>query len=239
MQNNKNRTVAEDRQSGTTAPRPKDASTIVIYREQGPRTEILMGERSGKHSFMPNTYVFPGGRVDSVDARIRPARDLRPDVMERLCRGGCTPARARALAIAAVRETFEETGLLISASYDAPRRSKLQVWNDFGDLYTGPDLSQLDYIVRAVTPPMRKKRFNTRFFVMDGNELDGELTGSDELLEMKWVTISEAKDLNIPLITEYVLGQVQDYLETRPTQASHHPVHLFKMVNGKRVFTTE
>ncbi len=239
MQNNNNRVVAEDRQKGSTAPRPKDASTIVLYRQVGPRTEILMGERSGKHSFMPNTYVFPGGRVDPADARIPPAKDLREDVLERLVRGGCSPARARALAVAAIRETFEETGLRIAASYNAPRRSKLQIWNDFGTSTCGPDLSQLDYIVRAVTPPMRKKRFNTRFFVMDGESLEGDLTGSDELVEMKWVTIGEAKDLNIPLITEYVLNQVQDYLDNRPKQIAHHPVHLFKMVNGKRIFTTE
>jgi 8-oxo-dGTP pyrophosphatase MutT (NUDIX family) len=239
MSDTKKRSVAESRSDGTKAPRPKDASTIVIYRNIGPRIEILMGERSARHSFMPNTYVFPGGRVDPGDARAIPAKNLRPDVLERLCRGGCSPARARALAVAAVRETFEETGLLISASYEAPRRSKLDVWNEFGTNTCGPDLSTLDYIVRAVTPPMRKKRFNTRFFAMDGNNLNGELTGSDELVQMKWVTIDEAKELDIPLITEYVLNQFQDYLDNKPPKSSSHPVHLFKMVNGKRIFTTE
>ncbi|WP_169568627.1 NUDIX hydrolase [Sneathiella limimaris] len=239
MENKKKRVVAEDRKDGTKAPRPKDASTIIIHRQSGPRTEILMGERSSRHSFMPNTYVFPGGRVDAGDARIIPAKDLREDVLERLCRGGCTPARARALAIAAIRETFEETGLLISASYGAPRRSKLQVWNDFGTVTCGPDLSRLDYIARAVTPPMRKKRFNTRFFVLDGNEIEGNLGGSDELLDMKWVTLSEARDLEIPAITEYILGEVETYLKEKPKTISSYPVKLFKMVNGKRVYTTE
>jgi len=239
MQPRKNRTVAENRSTDAKAVRPKDAATVVIYRNSGARTEILMGERSARHSFMPNTYVFPGGRVDTGDSRIIPATDLREDVLARLCRGGCTPARARALAIAAIRETFEETGLLIAASYDRPRRSKLDVWNDFGSPSCGPDLAKLDYIARAVTPPMRKKRFNTRFFVMDGNNIDGTLSGSDELIDMKWVTFDEAKALDIPLITEYVLDQVDIYLRTKPAPNPAHPVTLVKMVYGKRILTTE
>lgn len=239
MENNKKRSVAENRNTETKAPRPKDASTIVIYRTIGSRTEILMGERSGKHSFMPNTYVFPGGRVDASDARIPPAKDLREDVMARLCRGGCLPSRARALAIAAIRETFEETGLLIAASHDRPKKSKVDVWNQFGTATCGPDLSNLDYIARAVTPPMRKKRFNTRFFVLDGADITGTLEGSGELLDMKWVTIEEALELDIPLITEYILTQVREYLEIRPSPDAERPVKLFKMVSGKRVFTTE
>lgn len=239
MENNNKRTVAEDRKSDTKAPRPKDASTVVIYRNVGSRIEILMGERSARHSFMPNTYVFPGGRVDAGDSRVIPAKDLRDDVMTRLCRGGCTPARARALATAAIRETFEETGLRISADYDRPRKSKTKVWNDFGTITCGPDLSRLDYLARAVTPPMRKKRFNTRFFVLDGNDISGDLIGSDELIDMKWVTIEEAKELDIPLITEYILGQVHEYLMDKPAPSAETPVKLFKMVAGKRVFTTE
>ncbi|MBL4667317.1 MAG: hypothetical protein JKY04_08065, partial [Sneathiella sp.] len=86
---------------------------------------------------------------------------------------------------------------------------------------------------------MRKKRFNTRFFVLDGNDISGDLTGSDELIDMKWVTIEEAKELDIPLITEYILGQVHEYLMDKPAPNAETPVKLFKMVAGKRVFTTE
>ncbi|WP_169544823.1 NUDIX hydrolase [Sneathiella aquimaris] len=239
MTDKKNRSVAENRGSNTKAPRPKDAATIIIYRQQPDRTEILMGERSGRHSFMPNTYVFPGGRVDPHDSRIIPARDLRPDVMHRLERGGCSPARARALAVAAIRETFEETGLRIAASYDRARRSRIQVWNEFGTKTCGPDLSELDYIARAVTPPMRKKRFNTRFFVYNGENIAGDLGGTGELLDMKWVTIDEALELDIPLITEYILTQVREFLDTHPGRKPEVPVKLFKMVRGQRVFTTE
>lgn len=239
MSTNKKRTVAEDRTDGAKAPRPKDASTLILYRRSRNSVEILMGERSARHSFMPNTYVFPGGRVDSSDSHIPPARDLREDVLARLIRGGCNAARARGLATAAIRETFEETGLMLAASHPVPKKSRLDVWNQFGSLTTGPDLSKLDYIARAVTPPSRKKRFNTRFFVADAENLEGDLKGSGELLDLKWVTIKQALDLDIPLITERVLGYADTFLKTNPPREASQPVPMFQMRYGKRVFAEE
>ena len=235
----KKRSVAEVRTDGSNAPRPKDAATLILYRKTGTKTEILMGERSARHSFMPNTYVFPGGRVDASDGRIPPAKDLRNDVMARLCRGGCSAPRARALAIAAIRETFEETGLRLAASHPAPKISRVSVWNDFGSVTCGPDLSKLDYIARAVTPPSRKKRFNTRFFVADAETLEGDLKGSGELLDLKWVTFGEALDLDIPLITEKILGYADAFLKTDPPRKASLPVPMFQMKHGQRTFTEE
>ncbi|MAZ03877.1 MAG: NUDIX hydrolase [Sneathiella sp.] len=239
MTTEKKRSVAESRTDGSKAPRPKDAATLILYRQSSKNTEILMGERSGRHSFMPNTYVFPGGRVDASDGRIPPARDLRDDVMARLIRGGCTPARARALAVAAIRETFEETGLRLAETYPAPRRSRVAIWNDFGTTTCGPDLSKLDYIVRAVTPPSRKKRFNTRFFVADAETLEGTMKDSSELLDLRWVTIPQALNLDIPLITENVLGHLDTFLKTRPEPDANRPVPMFQMRHGKRIFAEE
>jgi 8-oxo-dGTP pyrophosphatase MutT (NUDIX family) len=239
MSTKPNRAVAESRTDGSKAPRPKDASTLILYRQSSKNIEILMGERSGRHSFMPNTYVFPGGRVDASDSRIPPAEDLREDVMARLVRGGCSPARARALAIAAIRETFEETGLRLAGNYPRPRKSRLQVWNEFGTVTCGPDLSKLDYIARAVTPPSRKKRFNTRFFVADAETLEGEIKGSGELLDLRWVTIADALNLNIPVITEKILGYADTFLKERPPQEAAVPVPMFMMRHGKRIYGEE
>jgi 8-oxo-dGTP pyrophosphatase MutT (NUDIX family) len=239
MSTEKKRSVAESRTDGTAAPRPKDAATLILYRQSRNKIEILMGERSARHSFMPNTYVFPGGRVDASDSRIPAAKGLREDVLARLIRGGASPARAHALAVAAIRETFEETGLRLAASHPTPKRSRIQVWNEFGSLTCGPDLSKLDYIARAVTPPARKKRFNTRFFVADAETLEGDLKGSGELLDLKWVTITEALDLDIPLITERVLGYADTFLKNKPEPIASMPVPMFQMRYGKRVFSEE
>jgi 8-oxo-dGTP pyrophosphatase MutT (NUDIX family) len=73
---------------------------------------MVMGKRAAGHKFMPNKFVFTGGKVDVVDSRIRPPNDLHPSVLKRLMKG-CSVSRARSLALAAIRETFEETGLIL------------------------------------------------------------------------------------------------------------------------------
>src|SRR5512132_1324635 len=98
------------------ALRPRDAATLIIVRRDGMATpRVLMGKRHASHAFMPNKYVFPGGRLDAADCRVRPSKDLHPATLAKLLarmRGKPTEARARGLAHAAVRETWEETGLL-------------------------------------------------------------------------------------------------------------------------------
>jgi 8-oxo-dGTP pyrophosphatase MutT (NUDIX family) len=95
--------------------RPKDSATLILVRRDSATPRILMGQRSGGHAFMPNKYVFPGGRLDAADSRVKPARDLHPATLAKLMarmRGKPSASRARGLAHAAVRETWEETGLL-------------------------------------------------------------------------------------------------------------------------------
>jgi 8-oxo-dGTP pyrophosphatase MutT (NUDIX family) len=105
--------------------RPVDAATMVLWRRRRNGTlEVLMGRRHRNHVFMPHAYVFPGGRVDPVDAALQPASPLAADVQARLERAA-NPTRARAIAAAAVRETFEEAGLLLGdIADDAPGRSR-------------------------------------------------------------------------------------------------------------------
>ncbi len=103
-----------------------------------------------------------------------------------------SPARARALAVAAVRETFEETGLA------------------FGELVDGqlrPSLDRLDYLARAITPTMSPIRFHARFFLADAADGSGELGGNGELLDLRWVPIPEAMDLPIINVTGFVLQE--------------------------------
>ena len=78
-----------------TTLRPKDAATLVLIKNSGAVPEVLLGQRHGGHAFMPNRYVFPGGRVDPSDSRVVPATSLTQDVARRLEKN-CSPARARA-----------------------------------------------------------------------------------------------------------------------------------------------
>ena len=214
--------------------------------------ELLRGVARASHVLLTDTNVdravnealaaigpSAGFDVISVARRVRKSGSSVFERYTQWSRGGATPARAHALAIAAIRETFEETGLRLAASHAAPKRSRVQVWNEFGSLNCGPDLSKLDYIARAVTPPARTKRFNTRFFVADAETLEGDLKGSGELLDLKWVTISQALDLDIPLITERVLGYADTFLKNKPEPVASVPVPMFQMRYGKRIFAEE
>lgn len=220
--------------------KPRDAATLILVRHSGKVPEILLGCRHGKTAFMPNRYVFPGGRVDAADTRVPFAADLRHDVAERLSRA-CSLARSRALAIAAIRETFEETGLIIGKPY---RRRNAQAvpehWQGFIDSGFAPALDSLDYIARAVTPPGRPRRFNARFFMADDSVISGgEIKSNGELGDIRWVRLDEAQQLPIPTITQLVLGEVAKLLKEPPAKAQDRRIPLFKTVHGKHLLMEE
>ena len=203
------------------AQRVRDAATLIVLRhDQGP-ARILLGQRHAGHAFMPNRFVFPGGRLDPADCRHRPLRDLHPNVISKLMlrmRGRPTASRARGLAVAAVRETFEETGLLLAASGTEPEIS----WGKIA-----LDLSGLRYFARAITPPGRSRRFDSRFFIADARSianLDRPWHGgSGELLTPRWFTFAEAQALDLPGITRDVLREGSSL--SRCTDTKFLPMH--------------
>ena len=232
---------AEDLEARRTktgrAVRPRDAATLVLVRrEQDGRAHVLMGQRHGGHRFMPNKFVFPGGRVDPGDSRVTPSAELRREVMEKLCHGGrCSPAKARALAMAAVRETFEETGLLVG-DIGTPSATRSRPWAAFMANGVVPRLDILDYVARAITPPYRDRRFDARFFLCDAEYIQGDVhdtTGaSGELLQIHWVPLDEAKQLDLPSITHMVIEEVDRRLHE--PGGRDRPVPFYLTRHGKR-----
>jgi len=231
--------MAED-----AAPKPKrqppirDAATLVLVRKHKGVPEVLMGERSSGHVFYPHHYVFPGGRVDRSDGYVTPAAKLRPEVEARL-NASATPRRAQALALAAVRETFEEAGLIIGQKADAPKRAP-KGWGPFFETGYGPALDQLTYIYRAVTPTNRPRRFNARFFAADYEAVTAEANiDEDELLKLRWRDIDSALDLKIRPITAIVLKEIRERLADG-TLYDDRPVKWVKTaVGGKRITGVE
>lgn len=213
-----NRLNTEARERRWPNLRPVDAATLIILDRDGPAPLVLMGKRHPGHKFMPGVFVFPGGRAETSDAAIPVASELRSPVgaalTERVTRGSL--ARARRLALAAIRETFEETGLVIGCKAESPAtsasRKNGEVWQDF--LGTGhlPDLSALHFLARAITPPKRPKRFDTRFFVVESGAIRHkarDVVGPDaELTELAWLTLKETADLPLPAITRVILADL-------------------------------
>ncbi len=209
--------------------RPKDAATLIVVRQDGPEPRVLMGRRAEGHVFMAGKWVFPGGRVDASDRFAPSASELRPEVARRLQRTA-TPSRARALALAAVRELFEETGVLLARP--SPPRSGSGPWRDFLQAGALPDLAPLDYIARAVTPPGRPRRFDARFFLADASALVSlePRSGDRELDEIAWLEMSRLGDLDLPQITRFVVGEALERLK-----APNRPIPFARMVRGKHV----
>ena len=204
-------TAKSEVRSAGRAVRPQDAATLILVRRDAPEPKILVGKRFTGHAFMPNKFVFPGGKVDPADSRLRPPSGLHPHVLARLMRG-CSESRARALAMAAIRETFEETGLIVGETNASLLKTRSLQWRDFLQHNINPRLDTLHYIARAITPPYRNRRFDARFFMADADIIqDGEHLpqGSGELLEIHWVTLAEARQLELPNITRIVLTEVE------------------------------
>jgi 8-oxo-dGTP pyrophosphatase MutT (NUDIX family) len=192
---------------GGAAVRPRDAATLIILRFDGAKPRVLMGRRHGGHDFMPDKWVFPGGRIDRSDFRAPSANALRIEVAVRLEKTA-PPMRARALALAAIRETFEETGLLLALR--ASSRSFVGPWGPFLAQGALPDLAALDFVARAVTPTMSPKRFDARFFMADAERLLSLDRQADcgELDEISWLDLDEAAKLDLPSVTRFVLREI-------------------------------
>ena len=219
------------REEGTKAIRPWDAATIIIWRKRGRRIEVLMGERHRAHKFLPHRYVFPGGRVDSGDARVRAGSEMAPAVAAQLART-TRNGRARSIAIAAIRETFEETGLIIGADDPLPHRPPPSGWDRFFEAGFAPGLDRLDYIARAITPVFRPMRFDARFFMVEAGGVVGDLQGSGELENLDWIPIKETQNFELALVTQNILKYAEDLIKNPPRQSASRQIPFFKHYGG-------
>ena len=216
-------------QGGHPTIRPRDAATLILLRANGSTTEVLAGRRSERHKFMPGVYVFPGGRRDPGDSRQAVTGSLNPQTERKLCyRAGTkmSPARMRALAVTAIRETYEEVGLMIGQPVaNSP-------------LPFIPDLSALKLVARAITPPGRIRRFDTRFFAAFTHELNVDLNhlkAGDELEALEWVDLKDLGKLKMPDITLSVLTDINNMLAISPQLSLEIPVPFYYMHRGKFV----
>src|SRR3954470_789519 len=229
------RVSASDAQATYPTLRPKDAATLILIDRSDRVPKVLLGKRHDRHKFMPGKFVFPGGGVDRSDKHMPVATPLEPHAEARLLQRfhHGSPTRARALALAAIRETFEETGLLLGVRSEASSVPD-GPWAAFAREKVLPDLRALHFVGRAITPPGRPRRFDARFFTMDASaialRIDG-VTGPDaELVELVWMPLSEAKHLDMPAVT----GVMLEELEARVADGLRHdlPVPFYRMLRG-------
>ncbi|WP_376089222.1 NUDIX domain-containing protein [Roseomonas sp. CCTCC AB2023176] len=195
-----------------TTARPRDAATIILWREGDRGIEVLMGVRSARHRFMPQRLVFPGGRVDPMDRRLPIASELE-DGTRRALELRANPKLAQGLAVAAVRELHEETGLIMGR-YEKGRLL--------------PDLAPLRYLCRALTPPQSPVRFNARFLMAPARAAVGSLGGSGELEHLGWYPIGETPPHELALITARVLEEFRAVLAMPEAERERRPLVWFQ-----------
>ncbi|MFN3514204.1 MAG: NUDIX hydrolase [Phenylobacterium sp.] len=200
------------RAPGVRAVKPRNAATLILVRRDRTKPQVLMGRRHGGHDFMPNLWVFPGGRIDRSDFRAPYATDLAPEVAGKF-EAHIPLARGRALGLAAIRETFEEAGLLLAKP--APARPAVGPWREFLAQGAAPDLAALRIVARAVTPPELAKRFDTWFLMAEAEHLVSLERQPDcgELEEIAWVDFDEAAALPLPSVTRTVIAEAVRRLE--------------------------
>ncbi|MEM9344598.1 MAG: NUDIX hydrolase [Pseudomonadota bacterium] len=187
----------------------RDAATVIVVRDPAGTPSVLMGQRGAKAAFMPNKFVFPGGAIDPGDAKISLAAPIPEGCAARLSEASDGP-QPDAIAAAAIRELWEETGQVLGTPrqwFDPPPD-----WSGFAATGHRPDASSLRFIFRAVTPPGRPRRFDARFLLTEASALRGDpddfSQASDELSHLRWVPLAEARDLDLPFITEIVLAEI-------------------------------
>lgn len=191
----------------------RDAATVILVREGAASPEILMGQRGARAVFMPNKFVFPGGAVDAEDAEVPLATPLPEPCATTLCEHS-DPALAHALQVAALRELWEETGLVLGKP--GPWSDPPSGWRDFAATGHCPSAEALRFVFRAITPPGRPRRFDARFFLADAAAIRGDIddfsAASDELSALQWIPLDKVRGFDLPFITEVVLAEIAQIL---------------------------
>ena len=192
-----------------------DAGVVILIDCTQPLPRIMFGRRRPDNVFLPDKWVFPGGRFDADDLKVSACDALDAKDHAALMWGmpdAWTPHHATTLALTAVREVFEETGLVIGARGTMPAPVP-EAWQPFAALGYMPHISGLRVLARAITPPGRTRRFDARFFAIDASHIAHRIARDEgehsELLDLVWQPLDQLDKLDLPTITRMVLRELE------------------------------
>jgi len=232
-------TPAEQSPAAKPAEKPmkiRDAATLILVDAASGEPRILMGKRRMDVVFMPGKYVFPGGRGDNADREVPVDDALDPSDLVKLLhdmKDGPSADRARAMALAAIRETHEETGILIGKAVSGPIESKVPGWQAFFAEGVVPTVRSLRFFARAITPPGRPRRYDTRFFFAEASAIARRTDSNDgELSGLHWLTIAEARNFDLPSITRVIIEDLHDRFKVGGIATANVPVPYYHHTDG-------
>jgi 8-oxo-dGTP pyrophosphatase MutT (NUDIX family) len=194
--------VSEHARAKPEIVRPRDSASLILLRGEGRDLELLAGRRPGHVKFMPGVWVFPGGAIDPEDRR--------KWVVE--TGGEHLPPRMARCARAALRETWEEVGVLVGRADQAAlppnaRHGLAPIEAAYAKRGVAAAFDTLTYVGRAITPTRVFRRFNTRFFLADGSAVVGEPQSSDELEDVGWHPIARRELVPFRDVTQFMLAR--------------------------------
>ena len=204
--------------------RPRDAASLILLRGEGKALEVLAGRRPLNVKFMPGVYVFPGGAIDPPDRIAWSVETATEALGPKLMRS----------ARAALRETWEEAGVLIGRPGGRPaaqpaRAPIEQAYVEHG-LMAAMDV--LTYVGRAITPSHSFRRFNTRFFLGDGGNVFGEPVASEELEDVGWHPVGHKAFASFRDVTRFMLARA---IALRQGTASGEAPLFYWAKNARRI----
>jgi 8-oxo-dGTP pyrophosphatase MutT (NUDIX family) len=222
--------------------RPRDAASLILLRGAADDLEVLAGRRPLHVKFMPGVYVFPGGAIDPPD-RIAWSVESGTEALG--------PKLARS-ARAALRETWEEVGVLVGRTAGSPPPASVETVSRASPerscaiptsaalpierAYLGRGLvaamDVLTYVGRAITPSHSARRFNTRFFLGDGGTVFGEPAASEELEDVGWHPIGREPLESFRDVTRFMLARA---IALRAGTASGEAPLFYWAKNARRI----
>jgi 8-oxo-dGTP pyrophosphatase MutT (NUDIX family) len=238
---------------------PKDSATVILVRRaQGKTSEVFLARRHASQSFMAGVYVFPGGQLEASDAdiaetkRISASDDFQPHAL--LQDSTLTRDMALGFYICAIRETFEETGVLfarkasddsidfgnaiIQARFAAYRQPLNEGKITLAEIIRQEDLVVLPELLipyaHWITPEIVPQRFSTRFFLAEmPHHGQNAVTDKDELTSSLWVTPGEA----LQMYTAGKISMMPPTLKTLEEMAEFCAIdELFAAARNRKIY---
>ena len=189
----------------------RDAASLILVRDLDGDPRVLLGRRASSNRFMPGMYVFPGGVLQPEDFHAAASGELDGSCAALMGVRGSS-GKAAALAKTAIRETLEETGLMLGKPGDVGDLNE-HGWRAIQAAGLRPCLRSMTYLGRAVTPVSMPLRFNARFFAAPESAALGQPADTDELSDLRWIRPQEWRSLPMVDITIYLLNRFEQILQ--------------------------
>jgi glyoxylase-like metal-dependent hydrolase (beta-lactamase superfamily II)/8-oxo-dGTP pyrophosphatase MutT (NUDIX family) len=204
-------------------PVPRPAATVILLRDAPGGPEVMLLQRTQSAVFLGGAYVFPGGATDAADADAR---------IQKRCLGAVSADPPLPYRVAAIRECFEEAGILMActkdgAPIDAARADALMPYRhkpfvellEREDLYLQPDA--LAYYAHWITAPGRARRFDTRFFLAVAPAGQAGSHDANETVHHLWIRPAEAlergakNEIELVFATQQTLHDLKQHPSAR------------------------